>query len=194
VQPPLLHAFLFPSTLWEVMLHPLSQASVFIYSSHGKWAFPLSCGVFLPPSLLQAFPLLVAGRVLPPLLLSLTSLFIYCSMGDCPSPPTLRVPCHLCYVSFLFLLLIIQFFFLFSLGGGRSDQGGYADLTQGCLWEYCMPLSSPCGLCLPQWSGHWRLAAWEPSWFLRLMQSGNTMHGVGVWRSQSFPSSRWFFL
>jgi hypothetical protein len=34
----------------------------------------------------------------------------------------LRVPCPLCYVSFLLLLLIIQFLF-FSLGGNRSDQG-----------------------------------------------------------------------
>jgi hypothetical protein len=33
----------------------------------GKWVFPPSCGVFLPPPLLQAFLLLVAGRV-PPLL------------------------------------------------------------------------------------------------------------------------------
>jgi hypothetical protein len=44
---------------------PAFSASVFIYSSRGKWVFPLSCGVFLPPSLLQAFPFLVAGRVLP---------------------------------------------------------------------------------------------------------------------------------
>jgi hypothetical protein len=35
----------------------------------------------------------------------------------------LREPHPLCYVSFLFLLLIIQFFFLFSLGGGQSAQG-----------------------------------------------------------------------
>jgi hypothetical protein len=42
-----------------------------------------------------------------------------------PLPPSsvLRAPCPLCYVSFLLLLLIIQFFFLFSLGGGWSVQG-----------------------------------------------------------------------
>jgi hypothetical protein len=62
VHEPLLQAFLFPSTLGEVTLHPLSQACVFVYSSHGKWVFPLSCGVFLPPPLLQAFPLVINGQ------------------------------------------------------------------------------------------------------------------------------------
>jgi hypothetical protein len=38
-------------------LHLLSQACVFVYSSHEKW-------FFLPPPLLQAFPLLVVGHVL----------------------------------------------------------------------------------------------------------------------------------
>jgi hypothetical protein len=58
-----------------------------------------------------------------------------------------------------------------------------------------MPLSSPCGLRLPKPSGHWRLAAaQEPSWFLHLLWSGDAMHGLGVWRSQSFASSQWFFL
>jgi hypothetical protein len=37
---PLLQAFPFPSTLGEVTLHGLSQACLFIYSSHGKWVFP----------------------------------------------------------------------------------------------------------------------------------------------------------
>jgi hypothetical protein len=61
---PLIQAFPFPSTLGEVTLPPLSQACVFIYSSHGKWVFPPLCGVFLPPLLLQAFFLLIAGHVL----------------------------------------------------------------------------------------------------------------------------------
>jgi hypothetical protein len=64
----------------------------------------------------------------------------------------------------------------------------YADLVQGCLWEYHVLLSLPCGLRLPQWSGHWHLAAREPSWFLYLTWSGNAMHRVGVWRSGSW----WF--
>jgi hypothetical protein len=42
------------------------------------------------------------------------------------SPPhllALRAPCPLCYMSFLLLLLITQFFFLFSLSGGQSVPG-----------------------------------------------------------------------
>jgi hypothetical protein len=61
VREPLLQAFPFPSTLENVTLHSLSQACVFIYSSCGKWVFPLSCAVFLPPPLLQAFLLLITG-------------------------------------------------------------------------------------------------------------------------------------
>jgi hypothetical protein len=89
----------------------------------GKWAFPLSCGVFLPPPLLQAFPLLVAGRVLL-LLPSLAGLFIYSSMRDFPSPtlrcsghPTLFAMCLFCFYCLLF-----SFFFLFPLGLGWSIQ------------------------------------------------------------------------
>jgi hypothetical protein len=113
------------------------------------------------------------------------------------SPPSsvLRAPRPLCYVSFLLLLLIIQFFLLFFPGWGSVCPEGYADLAQGCLWEYCVPLSSPCGLCLPKWSGCWSLVvAWGPSWFLRLMWSGDAVRRLEVWRSQSFASSRWFFL
>jgi hypothetical protein len=62
MQEPLLSAFPFPSTLRVVTLNPLSLACIFIYSSCGKWFFPTSCGVFLPPLLLQAFLLLIAGR------------------------------------------------------------------------------------------------------------------------------------
>jgi hypothetical protein len=54
----------------------------------------------------------------PPLLPSLAGLLS--GISPPPSSP-LRVPCPLCYVSFLLLLLIIQFF-LFSLGGCRSVQ------------------------------------------------------------------------
>jgi hypothetical protein len=78
VREPLLQAFPFPSTLGEVTLHPLSQACVFIYSSRGKWVFSPSCGVFLPPPLLQAFPLLIAGHVV---LLLPTGVFVYSSHG-----------------------------------------------------------------------------------------------------------------
>jgi hypothetical protein len=157
----------------------------------GSGSSPLFCGVFLPLPLLQAFSLLVAGCVLP-LLPSPAGLFIYSFVRDSlPPASVLRVPCPLCYVSFLLLLLIIQFF---SPGWGSFCPRGYADLAQGCLWEYCMLLSSLCGLHLPKPSGCWCLAVREPSWFLHLTWSGDAIHGLEVWRSQSFASSRWFFL
>jgi hypothetical protein len=120
---PLLQAFPFPSTLREVTLHPLSQACMFVYSSCGKWVFPLSYGVFLPPPLSQAFPLLVAGHA--PLLLpspARPGLFIYSSVRNSP-PPFFGAqgppPSLLC----VFIVLIAYYSVsLCSLGGGRSVQ------------------------------------------------------------------------
>jgi hypothetical protein len=94
------------------------------------------------------------------------------------APPSLSgaqgAPPSLLRVSFLFssCLFIIQFVFFLSFflpGWGSVCPGGYTDLAQGCLWEYCVPLSSPGGLRLPKQSGSWHLVAQEPSWFLHLM-------------------------
>jgi hypothetical protein len=124
--------------------------------------------VFLPPPLSQAFPLLVAG-CMPPLLPSPArpGLFIYSSVRD--SPPLLfstqgAPPSLLC----VFMVLIAYYSVsLFLPGWGLFCPGDYADLAQGCLWEYHVPLSSPCGLHLPKPSGHGHLAAAQGlSWFL----------------------------
>jgi hypothetical protein len=104
-------------------------------------------------------------------------------------------PPSLLPVFFVVIAYYSVIFFFFSLSGGSVCPGGYADLVQDCLWEYWVPLSSPCGLHLPKPSGPWRLVAvWEPSWFLQLTWSGDAMHRLEVWRNQSFASSRWFFL
>jgi hypothetical protein len=123
VHKPLLQAFPFPSTLGEVTWHLLSQASVFIYSSHGKWVFPPSCGVFLPPPLLQAFPLLVAGHV-PPLLPSPAQLVYLQLCEGFPSPylqrsehPTLFATCLYCSYC---LLLSFSFFPWVGVGLSRG--------------------------------------------------------------------------
>jgi hypothetical protein len=159
----------------------------------GSGPFPLSCGVFFPLPLLQAFPLLVAGCV-PLLLPFLASLFIYSSVRDFPSPPLQHSGRPAFFATCLFCCCIL-FSFSFFPGWGSVCLGGYADLAQGCVWEYRMPPSSPCGLRLPKQSGSCHLeAAWEPSWFLHLMWSEDAMHRLGVWRSQSFASSWWFFL
>jgi hypothetical protein len=103
----------------------------------------------------------------------------------------LRAPCPL----FVVIAYYSGFFFSFFPGWRLVCPGGYADLAQGCLWEYHMPLSSPCGLHLSKLSGRWCLVAVrDPFWFLHLLWSGNVTCGLGVWRSQCFASSQWFFL
>jgi hypothetical protein len=88
--------------------------------------------------------------------------------GIAPSP-LLHSECPALFAMCLFCCYCLLFSFSFFPGWGSVCPGGYADLAQGCLWEYRVPLSSPCGLCLPKPSGCWHLAtAQEPSWFLCL--------------------------
>jgi hypothetical protein len=68
---------------------------------------------------------------------------------ECPSPIPRNSGCPTLFV-FFFQLLINQFgFFSFFPGWVSVCPESYANLFQGCLWEYCMPLSSPGGLLLP---------------------------------------------
>jgi hypothetical protein len=128
---------------WEVGLPPSPVEFSSLRHSH-----KLSCSW-----LLGAGPKLLPSPARP-------SLFIYSSGKDSlPPSSALRVPHPLCNMSLLFLLLITQF--LYFPRWGLVCPGGYADLAQGCLWKYCVPLSSPCGPCLPKPSGRGRLAvAW----------------------------------
>jgi hypothetical protein len=118
---PLLQAFPFSSTLGEVTLHPLSQACLFIYSSHGKWAFPPLLWSFPPTTAFTSFP---TPDCWPCAATPAFSSLLQPACGGLPLPPSLalREPHPLCYMSFLLLLLIIQFLF-FSMGGGQSVQG-----------------------------------------------------------------------
>jgi hypothetical protein len=92
----------------------------------------------------------------------------------------------------VFIVLIAYYSVsLFTPGGGSVCPGVYADLAQGCLWKYRVPLRSPCPR-LPKPSGHGRLAAAQgSSWFLHLMWSRDSLHRLEVWRGQSFASSWW---
>jgi hypothetical protein len=135
-----------------------------LFAAHmGSGSSPLSCGVFFPLPLLQAFPLLVAGRT-PLLLLEPLRPGPACLLtvpGRSPLPslqhsghPTLFAMCLYCSYC---LLLSFSFY-----PGWRSVcPGGYAVLAQGCLWKYRVPLSSPCP-CLPKPSGHRHLC-----WYLK---------------------------
>jgi hypothetical protein len=133
---------------------------VCLFTVHvGSGSSPLSCGIFLPLPLSQAFLLLVACHV-PLLLLSLAgpSLFIYSSGRDSSLPlfSAQGTPPSLLHV---FIVLIAYYSVsLFFPGWGSVFPGGYAALAQGCLWEYRVPLNSPCGLHLPKPSGRGCLA------------------------------------
>jgi hypothetical protein len=156
---PLLQAFPFPSTLGEVTLHPLSQACMFIYNSRGKWIFPPLLWSFPPSATLTSFPTPGCWVHAAAPILSGQAWFVYLLFQDgFPSPllwrsghPTLFALCLYCSYC---LLLSLSFF----PGWGLVCPGGYADLAQGCLWEYRVPLSSPCGLHLPKPSGLRHLA------------------------------------
>jgi hypothetical protein len=117
----------------------------------------LSFGVFLPPPHLQAFPLLVAGQVLPLLPPRWTCLLQFCVGFPLFPSSVLRVLHPLC--TCLFCCCLFSLFFSFFPGWGLVCPGDYADVAQGCLWEYHIPLSSLGGLHLPKWSGSWHLVA-----------------------------------
>jgi hypothetical protein len=117
----------------------------------GSAPSPVSSGTLLM-TLLQAFPL--QGCWAGATTAAFSGQFVhlqFCEGLPLPHSSELRAPCPLCYVSFCCYCLIIQFFFSFFPGWGSVCPGGYADLAQGCLLEYRMPLSSPGGLLLSSW-------------------------------------------
>jgi hypothetical protein len=133
VQEPLLQAFSFPSILGEVTQHLLSQACMFIYSSYGEWVFPPLLWSFPPSATLTSFPAPGCwARTPAPARASLArpGLFIYTLWSSgCPTLFAMCLYCSYC------LLLSFSFF----PGWGSVYPGGYADLAQGCLWEYRIP-------------------------------------------------------
>jgi hypothetical protein len=156
----------------------------------GSGSSPLSCGVFLPPPLSQAFLLLVAGRTLPllPEPLPPGPAYLFTVPGRIPLPHSweLRAPHRLCHMSLLFLLLITQFLFFPQVGVGLLR--GLCWFGPGLSAEYHVTLSSPCPH-LPKLSGHRRLVAQGSSWFLCLTWRGDALCRLEVWRGKSFASS-----
>jgi hypothetical protein len=138
---------------------------MFIPTSCGKWAFSPLLWSFPPTATFTSFPIPGCWACAATPAFS-RQLFIYSSVRDFPSPPFSAQgapPSLLCV--FCYCLL---FSFSFFPGFVLVCPVVYADQAQDCLWEYCVPLSSPCGLCLPKRSGSWHLVAQEPYWFLRL--------------------------
>jgi hypothetical protein len=147
----------------------LLPARVFVYSSCGKWVFP-SPGSFPPSATLTSFPAPDCWAcAAAPTLSSQAQLFIYSSVKDSP-PPLQHSGCPTLFATCLYCCYCLLLSFSFFPGWGSVCPGGYVDLAQGCLWEYHVSLSSPCGPHLPKPSGCGHLvAARELSWFLYSM-------------------------
>jgi hypothetical protein len=135
-----------------------------LFTAHmGSGSSLLSCGVFLPPPLSHAFPLLVAEHTHPaPARASLACLACLFTVPQssvliAPHPLLACLNCSYC--------LLVSFSF-FPCGGG-SVQGAMLLWPRLVCGSTAVPRSSP-GLRLPKPSGHRRLAARGPSWFLRL--------------------------
>jgi hypothetical protein len=177
VFPPLLWSFPPTATFttfsspdyWAVLL--LLPAAVFVYSSCVRWVFPTLLWSFPPSGTFSSFPTpgcwahAPTPARAPP---ARPGLFIYRSWKDsllplfgtqCAPPSFLRV--------FIFLIGYYSVSLL-SPGGVRSVQGAMLIWPRVVCGSTAVLLSSPC-LCLPKPSGHGRLAAWGPSWFLHLM-------------------------
>jgi hypothetical protein len=143
---------------WVVLL--LLPAGVFVYSSLGWWVFPPLLWCFPPSATLTSFPTPGCWAFAPTPALSGQARLVYLQFGEgFPFPslwrsvrPTLFATCLYCSYC---LLLNFSFF----PGWGSVCPGGCADLAQGCLWKYCIPLSSPCGLRLPKPSGRGHLGS-----------------------------------
>jgi hypothetical protein len=165
---------------------------VYLKFTWGSASLPLSGGDFHMTATVTSFPhSKVAGQGLP-LLSSLAGLFIYRSCEGMSPPWSSGCPA-LCYVSFFFFLLFVYysvwFFFFFFPGRRLVCPGGYADLSQGVLCTtYLLTWWSP------KQVRSWHLVVQVSSWFLCLTWCRDAMHGLGVWRCQSFASSWWFFL
>jgi hypothetical protein len=185
----MLQAFLFPHTQGEVVLYPPSPAGVFTYSTRGKCPFPPLLWSFPPTVTFTSFPApgCWVGATTPAFSLWL----VYLQFRDgFPLPHLLcsgRLAFFATWLFYCCCLLFSLIFFPFSPGWGSVCRGSYADLAQGCLWEYHMPLSSRCALHHPNQSGSWRLAARELSWFLHLTWSEDAMRKLGCGAVKVLP-------
>jgi hypothetical protein len=104
----------------------------------GSGSSLLSCGVFLPPPLSQAFPLLVAGHAppLPPEVLR-PGWLVYLQSQEGFSSPNLRHSvCPTLFPMCLYCSYCLLLSFSFFPGWWLACPGGYAALAQACLWEY----------------------------------------------------------
>jgi hypothetical protein len=147
----------------------LLLASMFVYSSHGRWVFPHLLWSFPPSATLTSLPTPGCwARTCSCRILSSQAGLVYLQLQKGFPSPTLRSSgCPTLFATCLYCCYCLLLNFSFFPSWGAVCPGGYADLAQGCLWKYHVLLSSPCP-CLPKPAGHRHLVAWRPSWFLHL--------------------------
>jgi hypothetical protein len=118
----------------------LLPATMFVYSSRGKWVFAPLLWSFPPSATLTSFPALGCWAcpvpALPEPLWPAQLVYLHFREGfpspnlQCSVRPTLFLVCLYCSYC---LLLSFSFFPWWRL----VCLGGYSALAQGCLWEYC---------------------------------------------------------
>jgi hypothetical protein len=156
-----------------------SLAGLFIYTSRGKCPFPTFQWSFSQDS--HCYKLSRSKVVGVCCRSCLLCWLVYLKFREgllLPPSSALRVPCPLCYMSF-FVVVVYSVWVFFPLGGGQSVQGAML------IWPTVVCGSTTCCLahlvvCFSRASRSWCLVAWEPSWFLHLMWSGDARHRLGV--------------
>jgi hypothetical protein len=121
-------------SLGEVTLHQLSQACVFIYSSHGKWAFSPLLWSFPPTATFTSFT--APGCWVCATTPAFSGRLIYLQFREgFPLPLLQHSGCPSLFATCLYCsyCLLLRFFFSFFPGWGSVCPGGYSDLVQGCL-------------------------------------------------------------
>jgi hypothetical protein len=116
----------------------LPPATMFVYRSHGRWVFPPLLWSFPPSTTLTSFPApgcwmhsLTPARASP----AQPGLFIHSYRKD-SLPALFGAQCIPPSFPRVFILIAYYSFSLFSPRWRSFCPGGYADLAQGCLWEY----------------------------------------------------------
>jgi hypothetical protein len=131
------------------------------------------------------------------------SLFIYRSLGKCPSLFLRSSECLALFASCLFLsCLFIYYSVLFVCFFFFARQGSVCSRGYGLCWyiprvavgvlhaTYLLT----CWSASPKQVRRQCLVVQKPSWFLCVRWHGEAMCELRVWRFQSFASSWWFFL
>jgi hypothetical protein len=117
----------------------------------GKWVFPPLLWSFHPSATLTSFPAPGCWAPAPPLLppeplRPARLVYLQCWEGF-PSPNLQRSGCPILFPVCLYCSYCLLLSFSFFPGWRSVCTGGYAALTQACLWEYCSTMKLTWSAC-----------------------------------------------